>query len=141
MRLFLDTEFNEFGGELISMALVSEEGHEWYQVRKMLTAPGEWVSQHVIPKLDKLPLEGHEFRASFAAFISQFNDCEIVADWTADLEHFCALLSGVGMEAGFSIPIECTMRLVRGDDTIQPENPHNALSDARALRDWWLRQA
>lgn len=139
MRLFLDTEFNEFGGELISMALVSEAGHEWYQVRKMTGAPGEWVSKNVIPKLDKLPLEGHEFRASFQAFISRFGGAEIVADWPADFEHFCALLTGVGAEAGFSIPIECTMRLVRGDDTIQPENPHNALSDARALRDWWLK--
>jgi DNA polymerase III epsilon subunit-like protein len=33
------------------------------------------------------------------------------------------------------------MRLVRGDDTITPENPHNALSDARALRDWFQRKA
>jgi hypothetical protein len=140
MRLFLDTEFNGFGGELISMALVSERGREWYQVRKMTGAPGEWVSEHVIPKLNKLPLEGHEFRASFQAFISQFNGCEVIADWPADFEHFCALLSGVGAEAGYSIPIECTMRLVRGDDTIAPDNPHNALSYAVALRDWYLRE-
>jgi hypothetical protein len=138
MKLFLDTEFNEFGGELISMALVSEhEGLEWYQVRKMTSAPGEWVSQHVIPKLDKLPLESHEFRASFQAFISRFNGAEIIADWPADFEHFCALLSGIGAEAGFSIPLECTMQLIRGGE-ITPDNPHNALSDARALRDWYL---
>jgi hypothetical protein len=140
MRLFLDTEFNEFGGELISMALVAEDGREWYQVRKIVAAPGEWVSEHVIPKLDKLPLEGYEFRASFAAFIGNFNHCEVVADWPADFEHFCALLSGVGMEAGFRNPIECTMRLIRGNDTIAPENPHNALSDARALRDWYMSE-
>jgi hypothetical protein len=140
MRLFLDTEFNEFGGELISMALVSEWDAEWYQVRKMTSLPGEWVSENVIPKLGKLPLEGHEFRASFASFISAFDGCEVVADWPADFEHFCALLSGVGAEAGFSIPLECTMRLVRGGE-FTPENPHNALSDARALRDWWLAQA
>ncbi len=140
-RLFLDTEFNGFGGELISMALVSDDGREWYQVRKMVTAPGEWVSINVIPKLDKLPLESHEFRASFATFIGQFDGCEVIADWPADFEHFCFLLSGVGAEAGYSIPLECTMRLVRGDDTIQPAIPHNALSDARALRDWWVRVA
>jgi hypothetical protein len=108
------------------------------EVRKMTTAPGEWVSKNVIPKLDKLPLEGYEFRASFAAFIGQYNGCEVVADWPADFEHFCALLSGVGMEAGFSIPLECTMRLIRGGD-IESTIPHHALSDARALRDWYLR--
>jgi hypothetical protein len=139
MRLFLDTEFNEFKGELISMALVTEDDREWYEVRKMTSAPGAWVSEHVIPKLDKLPLEGHEFRTSFHAFISNFNGAEIIADWPADFEHFCELLTGVGAEAGFSIPIECTMKLIRGGD-IQPKNPHNALSDARALRDWYLAE-
>lgn len=139
MKLFLDTEFNEFGGELISMALVSEAGHEWYQVRKMTAAPGEWVSENVIPKLDKLPLESYEFRASFHAFISRFNGAEIIADWPADFEHFCQLLTGIGADAGFSIPLECTMRLIRGGE-ITPYNPHNALSDARALRDWYLAQ-
>lgn len=138
-RLFLDTEFNGFGGELISMALVSDWGAEWYQVRKMTSAPGEWVSENVIPKLDKLPLEGYEFRASFSSFISAFDGCEVIADWPADFEHFCALLSGVGAEAGFSIPLECSMRLIRGGD-FTPDNPHNALSDARALRDWYLGQ-
>lgn len=29
MKFYLDTEFNGFGGELISLALVSEQGHEW----------------------------------------------------------------------------------------------------------------
>jgi hypothetical protein len=139
MRLFLDSEFNEFGGELISMALVTEDGREWYQVRKIVAAPGEWVSEHVIPKLDKLPLEGYEFRASFAAFIGNFNHCEVVADWPADFEHFCALLSGAGMEAGFSVPIECIMRLVVSPE-LHPEIPHNALSDARALRDWYMSE-
>jgi hypothetical protein len=135
--LFLDTEFNEFGGELISMALVSDDGEEWYQVRKMTSLPGEWVSENVIPKLDKLPLENHEFRASFHAFISRFNGAGIIADWPADFEHFCELLSGIGADAGFSIPLECTMHLIRGGE-IEPDNPHNALSDARALRDWYL---
>jgi hypothetical protein len=135
MRLYLDTEFNGFGGELISMALVSDAGHEWYQVRKMTGAPCEWVSENVIPKLDKLPLESHEFRASFQAFISRFDGCEIIADWPADFEHFCDLLTGIGAEAGYSIPMECTMRLIRGGE-ITPTNPHNALSDARALCDW-----
>lgn len=139
MRLFLDTEFNEFGGELISMALVTDDGREWYQVRKMTTASGEWVAEHVIPKLEKDAIPDGHFVASFHAFIGQFDGCEVVADWPADFEHFTRLLSEAGRDLGFRIPIECTMRLVRGDDTITPDNPHNALSDARALRDWYGR--
>lgn len=34
MRLWLDTEFNGFKGELIGLALVDEAGREWYEVLK-----------------------------------------------------------------------------------------------------------
>ena len=33
MKLWIDTEFNEYRGALISMALVAEDGREWYGVR------------------------------------------------------------------------------------------------------------
>lgn len=29
MKLWIDCEFNGFGGELISMALIDEEGRHW----------------------------------------------------------------------------------------------------------------
>lgn len=32
MKLFIDCEFNEFGGDLLSMAIVSENGDEFYEV-------------------------------------------------------------------------------------------------------------
>ena len=34
MRLWIDTEYNGFKGALISMALIDEEGREWYEVLK-----------------------------------------------------------------------------------------------------------
>jgi|SRR5882672_5214838 len=143
MRLFLDTEFNGFGGELISMALVSEDGREWYQIRQLDDEDGldPWVIEHFIPKLgDKASLSNVEFSLSLQAFLSEFDGCEIMADWPADFEHLCAWMNKMGRSGGWLIPIECTMRLIRGDDTIYPVNPHNALSDARALRDWWIRR-
>jgi hypothetical protein len=39
MKLWIDTEFNEYRGELISLALVAEDGREWYGVR-YCDAPG-----------------------------------------------------------------------------------------------------
>lgn len=139
VKLFLDTEFNGHGGELISMALVSDDGREWYEVRRMISLPGGWVTEHVMPKLNKVPLSVSEFQRSFKIFLADFDGCEFVADWPADFEHLCDMLSEISANNGFSIPIECSFRLVRGDDTIVPENLHNALSDARALRDWWFR--
>lgn len=138
MRIYLDTEFNGFGGELISMAMVTEDGEEWYEVLPLKGAPEAWVAEHVLPKLDKHPVEPWEFRDSFHRFIGRYNNCEVIADWPADFEHFCSLLTGIGAQAGYAIPIQCTMTLLRGSPDIQPEIPHNALSDARALRDWHL---
>jgi hypothetical protein len=42
MQLWIDTEFNEYRGALISMALVAEDGREWYGVR-FCDDPGWWV--------------------------------------------------------------------------------------------------
>jgi hypothetical protein len=56
MRIWIDTEFNEFKGDLISMALVAEDGREWYQVTYCVY-PGAWVAQHVMPILNKEPIE------------------------------------------------------------------------------------
>lgn len=140
MRLFLDCEFNEFQGDLISMALVGEDGSEWYEVLAIPEKPGAFVAKHVLTKLEKEPLGGPKFYANLAQFLARYDGCEIIADWPADFEHFGACLSAIGADLGWKLPIECTMRLVRGDATIDPENPHNALSDARALRDWWQSQ-
>jgi len=44
MKMWIDTEFNEYRGELISLALVAEDGREWYGVR-YCDAPGWWVKE------------------------------------------------------------------------------------------------
>nr|MBA4771246.1 hypothetical protein [Sphingobium sp.] len=56
MRYFLDTEFNGFGGTLISVALVPEHGDQEFYVS--LPLPDEiepWVAKHVIPYLRHVP--------------------------------------------------------------------------------------
>lgn len=144
MKLYIDTEFNGFGGELISMAIAAEDGKEWYGVLTVPSKQNAWVSQHVIPFLaienyTGLPMGVSGFVNSFERFIIQYNGAEVIADWPADLEHFCYMMTYAGEKAGFRIPIECTMQLIRSGN-LEPEIPHNALSDARALRDWHLKR-
>ncbi len=141
VRIYLDTEFNGFGGELISLALVSEEGMEWYETLPLPEVVHPWVAEHVVPFIQKKPIAKEDFVASLADFLVCFADqAEIIADWPADFEHLCVLMTSVGADRGYSIPIECRMTLLRGSPEIAPAVPHNALSDARALRDWHLGQ-
>lgn len=136
MRLYLDTEFNGFGGELISMALVSPDGQEWYEVRETKDPVVTWVRLNVIPKLGKPALRPLIFRSSFQQFITQFKNPEIICDWHTDAQHFCALLDGPSF--GSSLDFECTLKILRTPPIggPQPRNPHNALSDAEALMLW-----
>lgn len=138
MRLFLDTEFNGAGGELISMALVSEEGHSWYEVLPEPRVWNAWVFEHVFPCLLKTPVDRVYFVDSLGLFLRHFQDIEIIADWPADFEHLSSALAEYGARHDFSMPFEYRMRFVKGSPDIKPEVPHNALSDARALRDWYL---
>jgi len=48
------------------------------------------------------------------------------------------LLTIIGANGGFKEAYACTMKLINVPGQLEPEVPHNALSDARALRDWYL---
>ncbi|MFZ5698456.1 MAG: hypothetical protein ACOY9J_07035 [Pseudomonadota bacterium] len=130
MRLFLDCEFNEFRGQLISMALVSEYGDEWYEVVPCEN-PGSWVAANVMPILGKAPLSSvTALSISLHDFLSLFDSVHIVADWPEDIAHFCgALIVGPGIRID-TPPL--TMEVLRVDAI--SEVPHNALADARGIR-------
>lgn len=146
MRYFLDTEFNGFGGALISVALVPEYGdQEFYASLPLPDHVHSWVQQHVVPYLRHVPpgidhqLDRRQAAEHIAAYLEGDADAVIVADWPEDLAHFCALLvteparmvdiNGLRFElinaAGFSAAVNSRV-------------PHNALYDARALRDFCL---
>ena len=131
MRLFLDCEFNGFKGELISMALVAEDGREWYEVIPCRN-PCEWVAENVMPILDKSPLRNVALMSkSLARFLKQFDSIHIVADWPEDIQHFCSVLI-VGPGKRINTP-PLSMEILRIDS--KSEVPHNALSDARGICD------
>ena len=147
MRYFLDTEFNGFGGELISIALVPEHGdQEYYAILPLADEPVAWVARHVMPYLESVP-EGARSRLDrftaaheLAAYLRTDPDPEIVADWPEDIALFCRLLQH---KDGDMVNVRSlSFRLLRlpGFSTAANSRvPHNALHDARALRDFVMR--
>lgn len=133
--LYLDTEFNGFKGQLISMALISPQGNEWYEVCELPRPIEPWVQQHVVPVLGKEPLRPLIFKSLFQQWIIQFKEPWIVCDWHTDAQHFCEMLSGVkhGTSLDFAFNIKC-IKTPEG----KPVSliPHNALADAKALMEW-----
>lgn len=136
VRLYLDTEFNGFGGELISMALVSMDNKEFYEVIDLPKKIDPWVQQNVLPVLDKEPRRPIYFRTEFLNFIKQFAYPEIYCDWYSDAVHFFNQFSGPDHSTSLDWP--CTLHLLRTPPgfKLPAQVPHNALSDARALMNW-----
>lgn len=137
--LYLDTESTGIDGHLISMAMVSDDGREFYEVKFWgMVPPTPWVTENVIPKLGKKPIGMPEFRAALSDYLAQFTDPLIVCDWPADLAYLFSLLVGHNFET--SVNYRCRALLLdRGPGSDWPNPlPHNALSDARALRDWHM---
>jgi hypothetical protein len=134
MKLWLDCEWNEFGGELISMALIDENNRCWYEVLPCPN-PGPWVKENVIPVLRHSDVVSYDvMQRSLWAFLLGYSSVHIIADWPEDIIHFCKLLiTGPGMR--FDTP-PLTMEVVRLDG--QSSLPHNALADALAIKKAYL---
>lgn len=142
MRLFLDTEFNGFGGRLISMGIVTEEpyGPEFYRIAHIPENPVPWVAENVLPVVGGIAT-GESFTADLLLFLKvaaqSGGNLEAIADWPADFEHLCAQMSLMGQALGYELPLSISMKLIPGSPKIVSATPHHALHDARALRDWY----
>lgn len=132
MKLWIDTEYNEFQGALISLALVAEDGSEWYGAR-FCDNPLPWVKEHVMPYLGQEPEHDHLLRASLTEFLCGFDSVHIIADWPTDIAHLCNFLEHApGKRTGpGSMVFEVRQDLP--DTATTSRIPHNALEDARAL--------
>ena len=156
MRYFLDTEYNGWRGELLSLALVPEDrGDEFYVTLRWPDALERWVEENVVPYLDMVPealmsprlssddaarelslwltreQESHYFAAN-----DRRVDIEILADWPEDISQICSLITtGPGMMVD-APPLSFRLLRIPGFSTAANSRvPHNALHDARALRD------
>lgn len=131
MNIFIDGEWNSYGGDLISLALVAEDGRTFYEVLNCEN-PDPWVAENVMPKLDKDSIPLVIFHLELAKYLMQFDSVHVIADWPEDIMWFCKVLV-IGPGTRLDTP-PLTMEVLRVDTVSR--NPHNALADAMALRDW-----
>ena len=144
MRYFLDTEYNGFGGALLSLALVPEDrSEEFYVTLEYDAAVDPWVERHVIPFLDMVPeglksarLSRRAAGEALAGWLAHDSAPDIIADWPEDLAQLSMLLvTGPGMMVAVP-PLTLRLATLHGFSTAANSVvPHNALHDARALRD------
>jgi hypothetical protein len=156
MRWFMDTEFDENGStiKLISIALVSESGEEYYACLVDGWKPEEcddWVREHVLAKLpdsaDGVWKMRHEVRRDLRDLLLRDGKPEIWGyfsdyDWVV----FCQLW-GKMIDLPKGMPMFCLdlkqemvrRRVSREQLAAQdPKIAHSALADARWIRAAWL---
>lgn len=150
MKLFLDCEFTQLkaGTKLISLALVSEAGEEFYveltDTSYQIEDCSEFVIANVLPQLD---IVSHgkslaDAQAAFKVFIAGLDGpLEICSDALAwDWELFCLLAytnhkwpAQIINRPTNLIQVFRDLDAADIDDLDMPELPHHALQDARIL--------
>lgn len=141
MKLFLDTEFNGFGGKLMSMALVPE--HDWidkfYCELEMTDQLEPWVKENVVPHMILVPSTRAQFQSKLATYLLKFQNITIVADWPDDIRYFCeSLITGPGERINTPTKILFELDL---NIKYESEVPHNALYDAIGIREYYRKIA
>lgn len=145
MRYYLDTEFYEDGKtiDLISLALVCEDGRELYLVNQeaQLHLVSDWVRANVLPQLppygDKRWVTRTNIREQIVSFITGRPDPEFWAyyadyDWVV----FCQLF-GTMIDLPSYMPKFCRdlkqLAMDKGNPRLpkQDGGEHDALADAR----------
>jgi hypothetical protein len=155
-RLFLDTEWADLAGdELVSLALVSEDGRlRFYAERNPLpTDPTPFVRESVYPLLDRgaASLSDQAFTAALRHFLDSVPNPLITFDYAHDAAMFEMALKGLGnrpLEHGNDsrVPKELLksdlISMILEDwfiaHPLEAARRHHAMVDANALRIAWL---
>jgi hypothetical protein len=128
--LWLDTEFNGWGGELISLALVDDNDRQFYEVLACDT-PNPWVLSNVIPVLGLRPVPLAFMQLRLQQWLGAYDSVHVVADWPDDVAYLCrALITGPGER----LDTPALTFEIRRDLDATSAIPHNALEDAKAMR-------
>lgn len=138
MRYYIDTEFNGTGGQLLSIALVREDGVVFYEVLHPHELLVPWVKEHVAPHFDQEPVARLQAVKKMQKFLRKEPGPHVfIADWPEDLIHFNALLLRDHGKRNDPLRLACLLLHLPGFDTaMASRKPHNALEDARALAEF-----
>ena len=143
MDYFLDTEFNSFGGELISLALVREDDKSIYLVYPELESYDPWVKENIVPILWDVPSSATchalETKQEAAPLLQQFfqgdNHPRIITDWPDDIRYFCGeLITKPGYMINVPSLFFCMVRVNAYPTMVEGAVQHNAWWDAVALK-------
>ena len=141
LRYYLDTEFNGFGGQLLSLALISSFGDSLYLVNSDPEPLVPWVAENVWTIISDCPVDPveaplAEWPYHIAAFMrSVGTDAVIVTDWPDDIRYFCqSVITAPGEMIGIPSLRFSMMRINAYPTRLKGAVQHNAWWDAMALR-------
>jgi hypothetical protein len=140
VRYFLDVEFNGFGGELISLALVPEADDvpPFYEAVRC-DRPTPWVIDHVLPVLATVPVDRATMARRFETYLGDDPDPLLVADWPEDIAHAAMLMViAPGRRMALDRIRFEMLDSIGFDSAAMSAVPHNAYHDAVALRTYTL---
>lgn len=140
MRYYLDTEFNGFGGQLLSLALVREDGESIYWVSPYNFDGhwNRWVLQNVVPIYHDCPVKADmdtPLSLQIMGLMQGDQSPIIVTDWPDDIRYFCQAVITAPGEMIALPDLRFEMQRVDAYPTTLPGAvQHNAWWDAMALR-------
>lgn len=141
MRYYIDTEFNGNTGQLLSIALVRQDGAEFYYELPVHELLVQWVVEHVMPWMTNKP-EHQGDRAAVTRRMRKFLEKDatpitFIGDWPEDLVHTLNLMLRDHGRRNPPIQFRMLMLDLPGFNTAEHSStPHNALDDARALKEF-----
>ena len=133
--LYIDTEFNGFGGSLITLALANptKTGKDFYGRLPDPPKWDKWVAENVVPNLDIEPESPVMFRHRLRIYLQARQPVAIYADYPGDFWHLTNQMLGPSFDEYWSV--DCAFVMLNHSDP-KPVVAHNALSDAIALMEW-----
>jgi DNA polymerase III epsilon subunit-like protein len=159
--VFFDTEFSSLDprmGEILSIGMVKYSGDELYLELQYDGETSDWVKQHVLKNLTgpKLPIDeakqkiqaflgdSHPFAVSF---VNNFDATYFQKIFTAQTNPFHWIFLDLGMLLFMNGVDPVSYSITKGKAAFQKAlgldvkayRHHNALDDARLLRDTWFK--